>query len=454
MEKNLLDKKIYFKTLISLALPIIIQNLISNSLNMVDTMMIGGLGKTELAAVGLANQFFFLYSLITFGINSGCAIYISQFWGKRDIENIRKVLGLCILIGGSIGFVFTIVALIFPESIMGFFTKDREVLVKGVEYLRIVSLSYILTTLSFCYAFASRSIGMAYVPMITSFIALGCNTIFNFILIYGKLGAPTLGVKGAAIATVISRIIEFVLIISIIYFSKGVLAAKINEMFNLKKEFILKVLRTIYPVVLNEFFWALGITMYSVAYARIGTDAVASVQISNTIQNIFMVAAFGLANSCAIMIGNEIGAGKEKNAMILAKRFIKISFSIGIILGITIFFSNKTIISIFSIVDAKVIADTSIILKLFSMIIPVKMLTSLFIVGILRSGGDTRFSLFLEIGSVWGIGVPLAFIGAAFLKFPVYIVVAMIYFEEVVKLILVLPRFKSKKWIRNLVDNI
>lgn len=454
MEKNLLDKKIYFKTLISLALPIIIQNLISNSLNMVDTMMIGGLGKTELAAVGLANQFFFLYSLITFGINSGCAIYISQFWGKRDIKNIRKVLGLCILIGGSIGFVFTIVALIFPEAIMGFFTKDREVLVKGVEYLRIVSLSYILTTLSFCYAFASRSIGMAYVPMITSFIALGCNTIFNFILIYGKFGAPALGVKGAAIATVIARIIEFVLIISIIYSSKGVLAAKIHEMFNLKKEFILKVLRTIYPVVLNEFFWALGITMYSVAYARIGTDAVASVQISNTIQNIFMVAAFGLANSCAIMIGNEIGAGKEKNAMILAKRFIKISFSLGIILGITIFFSNKAIISIFSIVDAKVIADTSIILKLFSMIIPVKMLTSLFIVGVLRSGGDTRFSLFLEIGSVWGIGVPLAFIGAVFLKLPVYIVVAMIYFEEVVKLILVLPRFKSKKWIRNLVDNI
>jgi putative MATE family efflux protein len=454
MEKNLLDKKIYFKTLISLALPIIIQNLISNSLNMVDTMMIGGLGKTELAAVGLANQFFFLYSLITFGINSGCAIYISQFWGKRDIENIRKVLGLCILIGGSIGFIFTIAALIFPEAIMGFFTKDSEVLVKGVEYLRMVSLSYILTTLSFCYAFASRSIGMAHVPMITSFIALGCNTIFNYILIYGKFGAPALGVKGAAIATVIARIIEFVLIISIIYSSKGVLAAKIHEMFNLKKEFILKVLRTIYPVVLNEFFWALGITMYSVAYARIGTDAVASVQISNTIQNIFMVAAFGLANSCAIMIGNEIGAGKEKNAMILAKRFIKISFSLGIILGITIFFSNKAIISIFSIVDAKVIADTSIILKLFSMIIPVKMLTSLFIVGILRSGGDTRFSLFLEIGSVWGIGVPLAFIGAVFLKLPVYIVVAMIYFEEVVKLILVLPRFKSKKWIRNLVDNI
>lgn len=453
LTKNLLDKRTFIKTLLSLALPITIQNLISTSLNMVDTIMIGRLGEVEIAAVGLANQFFFLYSLINFGVNSGCAIYIAQFWGKKDEKNIKRVLGLCILIGSLIGIFFSITALFVPKLIMSFFTNDPKVITSGADYLTTIGFSYILTSISFAFAFASRSIGKAQIPMVTSAIALLCNTVFNYFLIFGAFGFPVLGVKGAALATLISRILELTLILTITYRSKGVLAAKVSELLDLNKEFILKVFKTIYPVVLNEFFWALGMTMYSVAYAKIGTNAVASVQISNTIQNIFMVGAFGLANSCAIMIGNEIGANKESNAIILGKRFIKTSFSLGILVGLIIFFSSGLIISLFK-VNIDVIADTSIILKLFSFIIPIKMLTSLFIVGILRSGGDTKFSLFLEIGSVWGVGVPLAFVGAVLMKCPVYIVVGIVYIEEIVKLLIVLPRFKSKKWIRNLVNHL
>lgn len=453
MDKNLLDKKTFIKTLISLALPITIQNLISSSLNMVDTVMIGSLGEVEIAAVGLANQFFFLYSLITFGINSGCAIFISQFFGKKDYKNIRRVLGLCIIVGGITGVFFTAVALLIPNFIMTFFSADPKVISIGAEYLSIIAFSYILTSISFAFAFASRSTGQPKIPMITSATALGCNTILNYLLIFGKFGFPELGVAGAAIATLISRIVEFSLIIGIIYKQKGILAAKFSELVDLSKEFIMNIIKTIYPVILNEFFWALGMTMYSVAYAKINTAAVASVQISNTVQNIFMVAAFGLANACAIMIGREIGAKREENAMVLGRRFIKTSFSVGLVLGLMVFLGSGIIISFFN-VNAEVIKDTKVILKLFSFIIPVKMLTSLFIVGILRSGGDTKFSLILEIGSVWGIGVPLAFIGAVLLKLPVYMVVGMVYIEEIAKLIIAFPRFKSKKWIRNLVQHL
>jgi len=247
LTKNLLDKRTFIKTLLSLALPITIQNLISSSLNMVDTIMIGRLGEVEIAAVGLANQFFFLYALINFGINSGCAIYIAQFWGKRDEKNIKRVLGLCILVGSFIGLLFSIVALFAPKIIMNFFTNDPKVIVSGADYLTTIAFSYILTSISFSFSFASRSIGKAQIPMVTSAVALLCNTVFNYFLIFGNFGFPELGVKGAALATLISRIIELILILTITYRSKGVLAAKVSELVDLNKEFILNVFKTIAP---------------------------------------------------------------------------------------------------------------------------------------------------------------------------------------------------------------
>ena len=178
MENSLDSKEKFYKRMLSLALPIMIQNLISSSLNMVDTMMIGKLGEVEIASVGLANQFYFLFSLFIFGLNSGCAIFIAQFWGKKDVKSIRKVLGLCIILGSLGAVFFTVAALIFPTKVMEFFTKDNQVILLGVEYLQIVGWSYVITAISFAFSFASRSIGRAKLPMVTSAVALICNTVF------------------------------------------------------------------------------------------------------------------------------------------------------------------------------------------------------------------------------------------------------------------------------------
>ncbi len=453
MEKNLENKREFFKCMLTLAIPIVIQNLISSSLNLVDNVMIGRLGGTEIAAVGLANQFYFLCSLLIFGINSGCAIYISQFWGKRDENNIRKVIGMCILIGGSASAIFAIGAIFFPQVIMNYFIKDSSVVSLGCDYLRIVGISYVFTAISYAYSFASRCVGQAKLPMVTSGVAILCNTTLNFILIFGMLGFPALGVKGAAIATTIARLVELLLITTIIYSRNGVLAAKIKEIIHIDKAFYKKVLITISPVILNEFFWALGMTLYSVAYAKINKDAVAAVEISNTVKNIFMVAAFGLANSCAVMIGNEIGSGKEENAMMIGRRFIKLTLASGVVLGLCIFMSKNMILSLFNI-SPDTLGSARSILTLYSVILPLNMFSSLFVVGIFRSGGDTRFSMCLEIGTVWFIGVPMAFLGAVVLKFPIHIAVLMVGMELVVKIAIAFPRYKSKKWIRNLVQQI
>lgn len=449
---NIKENKFY-KTLIAISIPIIIQNLISSSLNMVDNIMIGKLGAAPIAAVGLANQFYFVFNLFVFGLNSGCAIFISQFWGKKDSKNIKRVLGICLILGIISGALFNIIAFFAPNTVMNIFTKDKEVINLGIKYLRIVSLSYVITAISFAFSFASRSIEEAKIPMITSTIALLCNTLLNYILIFGNFGFKPMGVEGAALATLIARIIEMITLIFITYKRKNALCGTLKEFTDFNKEFFKKIIRTIYPVVINEAFWAIGVSIYSIIYASISTDAVASYQIANTIQNIFNVACFGVASAAAVMIGNEIGAEREENGQIYGNKFMKITIILGSLMGILIFISSNTIVGLYN-VQYEVIKSANIMLKIYSFAMIFKMLSVLFIVGILRAGGDTKRALLLEMSGLWLVGVPIAFIGAKILKLPVEVVVALAYLEDVVKLITSFIRFRSKKWIRNLVKNI
>lgn len=450
---NLFKDKKFYRSLAAIALPIALQNLISSSLNMVDTMMIGKLGETEIAAVGLANQYFFLFILIMFGINSGSSIFVAQFWGKKDVKNIRRVLGISLITGGTIAAVFTIGGLLAPKYILRLFLKNPDVIELGSAYLRIVCFSYVLTTISFAYGFACRSIGQAKLPMYVSAIALLSNTLLNYILIFGNFGFPKMGVEGAALATLISRGIEVMLILSIIYTGKGVLAAKLHELMDLSSNFIKRFFKTSTPVIANEAFWALGMVMYSVAYAKIGKGEVASVQIANTIQNVFMVISMGLANACAVMIGNKIGANEEEVGIEYAKRFSIIGPLTGFVMGIGLFLASPLILSFFNL-TTKGYNDTRKILIVMSIFMAIKVFNATLVVGILRSGGDTKFSLFLEMGSVWIIGVPMAFLGALVWKVPIYWVITLVSLEEIVKALVGIPRIISKKWVKNVVENI
>lgn len=451
MIKQLFNDKGFYKLMLAIALPIALQNLISSSLNLVDTVMIGGLGETEIASVALANQVFFLFVLILFGVNSGSTIFIAQFWGKKDIVNIRRVLGIALISGGVVSLVFFVGAFFAPEFILKIFTTDAEVIRLGSGYLRIVSLSYLATTISLAYGFACRSIGKAKIPMMVSAISLAANTILNYILIFGNFGFAPMGVNGAAIATLVSRLVELLLILVLIYTKVDVLSAKVREMTDLSLDFVKKFFKTTMPVILNEGFWALGMTVYSVAYARIGTEAIAAVQISSTVQNLFMVVAFGLANSCTVMLGNKIGANEEEEAIAYANRFAVLGPAIGILLGMLLYLLSPLVLSLFSI-SSQAHHQAVNILTVMAIVISIKIFNAIMIVGILRSGGDTKFSLFLEMGSVWLVGVPLAFIGALWLKLPVYLVVAMVSFEELVKAVIGIIRLLSKKWVRNVIE--
>lgn len=442
------DKE-FLKSMFAIALPIALQNLISTSVNMVDTLMITSLGEASLAAVGLANQVFFFYALITFGINSGSSIFISQYWGKEDVINIRRILGIALFLSVTLGIVFTIVAFFFPEFLMRIFIDDAEVINIGADYLKLVSLSYIVTAISFAYNIALRSTGRPKIPMIASLISFITNTIFNYILIFGKFGFPVLGVKGAAIGTIIARFAELIFLLYTIYSSKGILAARIKDLLDWNKEFINRFIQTVAPVIFNEGLWALGHIMYSIAYASIGKEATAAIQLTTTIQNIFFVLVRGLASACGVMIGNKIGSKEKDKAYDYAIKFITLSVLMGLLLGLIMALTSDITLKLFKI-EAGLYEAAKKILIIMGLTFFIRTYTSTVIVGVLRGGGDTRFSLFIDTGAVWLVGVPLAFIGATLLKLPIYYVYLIVTFEEVIKLVISLPRVISKIWIRDL----
>lgn len=439
----------FFKKVLIIAIPIMLQNFITSSLNMIDTIMVGKLGEVEIAAVGIANQYFFLFSMILIGLCAGCSVFISQYWGKRDYVNIKRILGLGLVSALVVSIVFMILGYINPDKIISIFNKDSQVIDLGGKYLFIVLFSYIFTAIIIVYSYSLRSIGNTIAPLIVNIVALLCNVFFNYVFIFGKFGAPALGVEGAAIATLISRVVEMIIILFLVYKGKGVLAAKFSELIDINISFFKKAYKFILPVLLNDILWATASLIYSVVYGRMGTKATAAVSICNTVSNMFMVVTFGMASAASIMIGKSIGEGKEEQAIDYSKKIMMLSFFVSIILGLTLALTTPFILDLFN-VSAEVRSSTSIMLYTISTIFVVRFMGMLIIVGILRGAGDARSALLIEGSTMWFIGVPLTILGAFVFKFPVHTVYALAIFEEVAKFILGLRRLKSRKWINNI----
>ncbi len=302
-------------------MPIALQNLITSSLNMLDTMMIGKIGEVELASVGIANQYYFLFSLLTSAIAIGSGVLIAQLWGKKDTSNIKTVLSRSLFYNLCLTIIFIALGLSIPEKIMAIFNNDPTVVQIGVDYLKIVVISYLFTAITFTFASGLRSIENTQLPMWASLVGLIVNGILNAILIFGLLGAPKMGIRGAALATLIARIVEFLIVVCSVYTKIDILKLKVKNIFELSKSLSSTLSKVTIPIFTNEACWALGTITYAAIYARIGTSAAASIQICTTVMNLFMILTFGLANAAVVIIGNEIGANREDKAIEASKRF-------------------------------------------------------------------------------------------------------------------------------------
>jgi putative MATE family efflux protein len=443
----------FYQQLFKIALPIALTQFIMSSLNMVGVLMIGQLGAVPVAAVGLANQIFFLLNLMLFGIYSGCAMFTAQLWGVKDVTNIRKVLGLALTLGVGAGSLFLLVAEAFPGIVIGIYSEDPAVVALGSEYLRIIGFSFIPFAISFGYAAVLRSIGDVQKPLVVTLTSLSINMAISYLLIFGKLGFPTLGVHGAAIAVLISRLIELALMLLLTYRKDSPAAGKIRELFSYDLNYAKKVLKPVLPVVLNEMLWSFGITAYSVVYARIGTESIAAMNIVSSIEQLGFVVFNGIGHACAVLVGNRIGAGEDKQAFQYGARSEALGILGGIAIGSLIVLSSRLVLSLYK-VPPDVIYNAQRVLVIMGLLLWLKSSNMILFIGILRSGGDTRFALVLDGLIIWVVGVPLAFLGAFVFHLPVYWVYLLVMTEELTKWLLGISRFFSRKWIHNLAVSV
>jgi putative MATE family efflux protein len=451
MSLSFLRDRPFLRSMLALAVPVAFQQLITASLNMIDVLMVGQLGETAVAALGLANQIFFLLILFLFGVTSGMSIFTAQYWGKGDVENIRKVLGLCLAIAIFVAAVFTAAALLIPQTLMSFYTEDQAVIQVGSGYLRIVGLSYIMMAITVSYISVLRSITMVKMTVVVAVIALGLKTIIAYLLIFGIGPFPELGVRGAAIGTAIGWAFESILLLILVFVLKTPLAANPLSFFRFSRPFVKNVLKTSMPAALNEVLWSLGYTSYNAVYARIGTDAIAAVNINATVEELVFVLFMGLGNACAVMVGNTIGAGSKEIAFEYGRRFLILGVVTALLGGLVVFSLRETVIGMYEI-SASAADNLRGLMFVFALSAWLKMVNFILFIGAMRAGGDTRYAMFTELFSIWCIGVPSALIGGFVLHLPVYGVYALVLLEEAVKAIIVLRRYLSRKWIHDLVN--
>jgi len=450
MNLSFLQDKIFLRAMLGLAIPVAFQQFISAGVNMIDVLMVGQLGESAIAALGLANQLFFLLIIFLFGITSGMAIFSAQYWGKGDIENIHKVLGISLIIATAVGALFSFTAMFFPETVLGFYTEDQEVIALASGYLRIISVSYIFTAIVTSYFAILRSITLVKMTVFISVMSLILKSMLGYALIFGIGIFPEMGVRGAAISTAFAWILQFFLMIGLIYYQKTPLAVHPRFFFKFTRPFLSKVLKTAMPAAINEVFWSVGITIYFAVYAHISTGAVAAVQINASIEEIAFVLFIGLGNACAIMVGNKIGEGEIELAFEYSRRFLMIIVLLAVLLGIAILLLRAPIINLYE-VSNEVAENVNKLLIIFALGLWLRSINFILFVGVLRAGGDTRFAMFMEIFSIWVIGVPAALIGGFVLNLPVYGVYLLVFSEEIVKAFIIFRRYRSRKWMHDLV---
>jgi putative MATE family efflux protein len=451
--RSLFDDRQFYRNLFTIAVPIMLQNLVNAFVNMVDTVMIGRLGTVEIAAVGLGNQVFFLYTLILFGIVSGGSIFTAQFWGKRDLGGIRKNTGFCLLLNLLTALIFSAGAVFFPRSIIGIYSRDPLVIASGALYLKTLAPAFIPFAVSQVFVLTLRSTGEVRIPMVTTVIALFVNVILNYLLIFGAGAIPPMGVAGAAAATVVARMVELLILLFLSYRGRYAPAGSPRELLAFKGPFVRRFFRICIPVILNEFIWSLGITVQNIIFARTHTGAIAAFNITNTVSQLTWVLFIGLGNGVAVLIGNRIGEGKDAAARDCAARIILFAPLLSVGTALILIPLSLLLPLIFN-VDGEVLRSTGQMFIILALSYPFRAFNMAMVVGVCRAGGDTVFCAVYDVIFMWTAALPLAAAASFLFHAPVWIIYLCVVLEEPFKVILGLWRYRSGKWLHNVIGGL
>ena len=446
--KSALWDKTFLLTLVTLMVPMILQNLLTLGTQMMDSIMLGQLGQNELSASSLANQPFFIFNLLIFGMASGSSVLNAQFWGKRDIRSIKIIISICLKVAFTVSILLAAVVMLFPRAVMAVYTNDQAVIELGAQYLQVIGWCYIFHGIASTLLTSIRSVGIVRVAVVDSVFALVCNTSLNYILIFGKLGFPALGVRGAAIATVITRIGEVAIVLTYLLFLDKKLKFRPRDRAAFEMGLLKNYLKNGLPVAFNEVFWSIGVSIQSMILGRLGADAVSASQMSSIVQQFATVFIFGVANAAAIIIGNDIGAGRMEEAKSRIRAFRWIAVWVGLFAAGVILVLSRPVVGFYNVPEeTKELALQ--MLRMLSVIVLFVSQTGIGVVGLLRGGGDPRFGVFVDLCGLWLFAVPAALLAAFVFHAPVLAVYLCSKLDEPVKLVMLTWRMRNDRWIKD-----
>lgn len=447
------ENKSFYRKTFSLVVPMAAQNLINVGVTAADTIMLGYIDETAISAVSLANQVSFILVLIVFGITSGASILNSQYWGKQNLDAIEKVLAISLDFAIIVSTIFTLAAAFFPNILMHIYSHDLRVIELGSTYMRIVCVTYILSTITTIYFNTLRSMERVVISTLVYGISLVINITVNGLLMFGLFGLPKLGVIGAAVGTICARFFEIVVVFYLSAKKNSCLRIRHNYLLKLDKVLVLDFIKYSSPVIINEMMWGIAVSMNSAIIGQISTAAAAANAIAMVVKQLAQVISLGVAMATAVILGKMIGEGETNRVKIYAKKFIKLSLMLAVISCLLILLL-KDIPARYMKLSLEASVYLSHMLIVLAFIFICQAINTTLIVGVFRAGGDSRFGLFADVSTMWGFSIPMGLITGFLLKLDVRIVYFFLLSDEILKLPLCAFRYKSNKWIKDVTREI
>lgn len=442
------EAKSFYKDLRNVVQPMAIQNLISSAVNSADVIMLGYIGQTAIAASSLAGNVAFILFMISTGLSSGLVMLGAQYWGKKDTEAIKTLLGIGLRICCSVEIIVALVAAFYPRILMLIFTKDEALITEGCRYLRAASFSYVCLSFSQMFQAGFKSIERVKIVTITSTTSLFLNIGLNAVFIFGLLGVPKMGITGVGIATSIARFIEMV--ICFIYAGRQTdIKFSVTCVFRRNKLLTRDFFKYSLPAVGNELVWGSAFAMYSVIMGHLGEDIVAANSVVNTVRQLGSVLCFGMAYGGAIVVGKYMGAGDMAVAERNASRLARVTIFSGV-LGAVLLICLYPVLPYIADLNETAAHYRNILLFINAYSLIGASINTVLICGIFRAGGDSKFGFVADIINMWCVSVPLGLLAAFVFKLPPLWVYFILFLDEFEKMPFVIHHYFKKGWLRNI----
>ncbi len=446
--RSFIGDRVFYKRLFAISFPIVLQQLLTSSLQLIDNLMVGSLGELAIGSVSVVNQLYFVMILITFGALGGAGIFTAQYFGSNDIDKLRQTFRFKLIVAIVLVILSLVVFSFLGEYLIGFFTKNPVTISGGLDYLNIVKWSMLPWAFSIAISTTFREIGITKPLLRITIAAIITNTVLNYLLIFGHFGFPELGIAGAAYGTLASRFVEFGLMFILLVRKGKIFNTSLTSIFKIEKFVLKAIIIMAIPLLLNEFFWSMGQTMFLQSYSTRGDNALAAMNITNAISQLVFVTFGGIGTGIAVLVGNTLGKNELDQAKDNAKKVIAFAVAFAVFTGILLFVFSFFLLDLYDISEeTRWIASNNI--RINAIFIPVfSFNVSMYFT--LRAGGDTRSTMMMDSGYMWVIQVPAIILLSRLTNLSVISLFLIVQLLELPKSVFALSRYKKENWVRNL----